>query len=179
MNLPSIQSMKVYTFVVITIISVATLLGPTSNYVQVYKAVEKLNVTAAKSPITFMQNYRTLITVNVSVENPTGYSGIGIISIMFNVFYLAANGTTEQLSTGTRIWFTDEPGQLVGPHSAISKSYDLVLNLEDKRSTFAELQNLQNSGQKIEMLMENVGVDIDMFMGRIIVPAETVTLNHA
>jgi hypothetical protein len=176
MGLAKTENIKMYSFVVIAVLSVLTLWGPTNNYVQFFKAVEKLNITASKSPITFMPNYRALITVSVSIENPTGYSGIGIVSVMFQLSYIRANGTVEELSRGSRIWFKDEPGEPLDPHSVVAKSYDLVLNLENKRNTFEELQNLQNSDQKIETSMDDVQIDINVFMGRVPVPAETILL---
>jgi hypothetical protein len=171
------ESIKAYSFSIIAAISILTLLPPTNNYIQFYKAIEKLNISASKNSFTFYpDNYRALVLINVTVENPTGYSGIGIVSLMFNLDFMR-NNTIVQLRTGYRIWFKEEPGEPLDSYSSISKSDELWLNFENKRDVFEEIKILQQTGGKIELRLDNVALDASLFLGRMIIPVGSIPLN--
>jgi hypothetical protein len=171
------ESVKAYAFIIIAAVSILTLLPPTNNYIQFYKAIEKLNITASRSNFTFYpDNYRALVLINTTIENPTGYSGIGIVSLMFDLNFIR-NNTIVQLRNGYRIWFKDEPGEPVEPYSSVSKGDELTLNLENKKDTFEEIKTLQQTGGEIELRLDDVALDTSLFLGRMIIPAGSTPLN--
>jgi hypothetical protein len=172
------KNIKTYVFVVVTVVSVLLLWAPTSNYVQFYKATSEIKVSALRSTLTFVPDLdcRVLVSINVTAENPTGYSGIGVVSVMFNLFF-NKTGDPRDLSHGNRVWFKEEPGESLDPHSNVTKSYDLVLDLRKMKEIYEELNTLQQAGQEMDLFLGGINVDIHFFLGRIFIPVEDTPLN--
>jgi hypothetical protein len=171
------KKIKVYGFIIIAAISILTLWSPTNNYVQVYKAIEKLDISASKSSFTFIPDtYRAWVQINATIGNPTGYRGIGIISLMFDLDFIT-NTTIVVLKNGYRMWFKDEPGEPLEPYSNITNSDQLSINLEKKIDIYEEIQMLQQNGQPIELFLHNAAIDTSLFLGRMIIPIGSIPLN--
>jgi len=142
------ENIKMFSFIVIAIISIWMLEPPTQNYIQFYKAVEKLDVSASRGNFIFIpDNYRALITLNLTIGNPTGYRGIGIVSLILTLNLITDNITIE-LKKGYRVWFKEEPGELLEPYSSINKSEEISLNLENKKDIFEKIKTFNKQEAK-------------------------------
>ncbi|MEM2912059.1 MAG: hypothetical protein QW146_06100 [Candidatus Bathyarchaeia archaeon] len=152
--------------------ALATLWSPTSNYLNFYIAIEKLSIRAACSSLEFEENYKATITINITVENPTQYSGIGIVSIIFDLLFIKDNVSTELAKM--RLWFKEEPGEPLGPHSKVSKSYPYKVNMENMKEVADVIMEMQRRGEKIPLYLADVSLDISTFVGRTLLNVEDV-----
>jgi hypothetical protein len=177
MRLVKKENVKMFSFIIIAVIAISILWSPTYNYMQFYKAIEKLDITVSRSSFTLIpENYRVLLTLNVTIKNPTGYKGIGIVSLVFTL-KLITNNTTIDLKKGYRIWFKDEPGEPIDPYSSISKSEELFLNFENNKDIFEEIEFLQRTGSKIDLFLSDASLDASLFLGRMFIPLGEILFN--
>jgi hypothetical protein len=167
-----IKSIKFYFLIVLAVTALATLWPPTSNYINFYTAIEKLNVRATCSSVEFKEKYIVTITINITVENPTQYRGIGVVSVIFDLFFIKCDVSMELAKM--RLWFKEEPGEPLSPHSSVSKSYPYTVNMENMKEVADLIMEMQQRGEKIPLYLADVSLDINTFIGRTILNMEDV-----
>lgn len=92
-------------FTATVIISIATLIGPTTNYTHFYKAVEKLRLYM--SDFHFDAQQKTFSAVLI-VANNESYSGLKIRSLRYSLAVLAKDDDMISL-TGGQLWWEPTP----------------------------------------------------------------------
>jgi len=170
------KNFEIYGFILITIISIVTLWNPTANYLQFYNGIKELTLKVTRSSLTFIEEDRVLLALNATICNPTRYMGIRIVSLMFRLCLIDVN-VQEELAY-VRIWFKEEPGELIEPYSSISKKYDLNINLSGKRECAAIIKRYIENAEKIPFYLVDIRIDIFTFMGRMMIPYENLPLDE-
>jgi hypothetical protein len=171
------KNFEIYIFISITIISIVTLWNPTVNYLQFYNGIKELTLKVTRSSLTFIEEeYRILLTLNATIYNPTRYKGIRIVSLMFRLCLMNVN-VHEELAY-VRIWFKEEPGELIEPYSSISKKYDLNINLNGKKECADIIKRYIENAEKIPFYLVDIRIDIFTFMGRVMIPYENLPLDE-
>ncbi len=191
-----IEKIKIFSFVVIAVISIVTLWAPTNNYAYFYEAMEKVDMTASRGLMTFNQSdYMVVIPINATFHNPTGYDGIAIVTAIYRLYYVGKDGSVVELcmdrlrvkdaylaESGSPISVGGEP---VPPYSSVSRSFNLTIGLRAKAQTFEEIRALQETGQDIELILGNSSLDVCVaaqalvFVGRTMIPIEDVPLTYS
>lgn len=171
------KDFEVYCFIIIAAFSIASLWNPTLNYLQFYEGIRKLTLNATRSPLIFIEEYRVTLILNMTIHNPTKYIGIRIVSLMFKL-YLIKDDIREEL-TFTRIWFKEEPGELINPQSSINKSYNLTINLANNKDSADFIRECIQNNKKVQLYLGDITIDIYVFLGRMLISHEDIFLNEA
>ncbi|MEM2703365.1 MAG: hypothetical protein QXR45_09405 [Candidatus Bathyarchaeia archaeon] len=170
------KDVEIYCIVIIAAFSITTLWDPTLNYLQFYDGIKKLTLNVTRGPLIFTEEYRIALMLNVTIHNPTKYMGIRIVSLMFRL-YLIRDNINEEL-TYSRVWFKEEPGELINPHSSISKKYNLSINLANKKESADFIKKCIQNNKEIQLCLGDIMIDIYVFAGRVLIPHADIFINE-
>lgn len=173
------KDFEIYCFMIIAAFSIATLWNPTLNYLQFYEGIKKLALDATRGPLIFLEEYRVSLMLNVTIHNPTKYTGIRVVSLMFKIYLVKDDDNIDEELTYTRIWFKEEPGELINPHSSINKKYDLTINLANKKESADFIKERIQNNEEVQLYIGDVIIDIYVFLGRMLIPHDNVFLREA
>jgi len=176
--IPLKHNLSVICASVITLISVVSLVPPTVNYVEFYRAFQKINLDISGFRFEFTDTYRGSISMNFSITNPTDYKGISVISLVFKVL-LVNNTKTYQLTDGKiRVWIKSDPGKPLEPKSAIHGSFNTILDLSYKKELADLIREIYDNNGELTWCISNVSLDARFFLGRFFIPLENLTIKQ-
>jgi len=128
-------------FTVAVVLSVVLLIGPMSNYMKFYTAIEKISLEVPYFSFSIEED-EVIIAANFSVTNPTGYTGLGVKQVAYEIYFKSTSGFTAL--TGGHTWFGD-PAPLLNPYSNITCEISVSSSLdEEPAKSLANLSTEKN-----------------------------------
>jgi hypothetical protein len=121
-------------FIALSIGSASYLLFATLNYLDFYPSLASLHPSTLKVTLQGATSANPLLLAEVSVENPSSYSGFSLKTLHLKLYFTPASNYTDfQSSIGSPEADTDVTASL-GPHSRFDSSMGVPLNSQQVAS---------------------------------------------
>lgn len=164
------RKLKITEMILMTaaVLSIILLVSPLLNYIEFYKALEKLSLQVSNFSFSIAED-KILIASNFSVVNPTSHTGLRLVHLGYGIYFKSDDEFTAL--TGGETWYGD-PSPPINPHSNITSKYSVSLDIDQEpaRVTLATLSTQRG----IEWMITSY-VLIETFTGRMHVDLEPVS----
>ncbi|MEM2146417.1 MAG: hypothetical protein QW279_13730 [Candidatus Jordarchaeaceae archaeon] len=155
-------------FLMITVALAISNVSPTLNYFEFYRALQEIFIEINEFNIKIEENILN-VTVNFTLTNPTGYTGIKVRSLRYIIYFQYGEGTPVKLLEGEFLWNSQE-GIPFNAYTNITCSQSHTLTT----TSAAASQLIQHLDSEIFWTIQSMTI-LHTFTGSVIVPLNSVT----